>query len=82
MCPVHHQFVIALIDSEERSLVRVKPDVGCVSDFDGNNPRKLHFYSFQKKKNAQEACPGFSAYLIIFLIIYFTNWLLARSGYV
>lgn len=26
------------------------------------------------------ACPGLSAYLIIFLIIYFTNWLLARPG--
>lgn len=49
MCPVHHQFVIALIDSEGRASVTVKPDVGYVSDFDGNDPRKLHFYSFHIK---------------------------------
>lgn len=40
---MHHWFVIALIDSEARSLVRVKPDVSFVSDVDGMAPGSFIF---------------------------------------
>ena len=51
---MHHWFVIALIDSEARSLVRVKPDVSFVSDVDGMTPGSFIFMALIKKKKSKE----------------------------
>lgn len=48
---MHHWFVIALIDSEARSLVRVKPDVSFVSDVDGMTPGSFIFMALILKKS-------------------------------